>query len=437
MPYRCGFCGEEGHNRQTCQQRIESEHPTLFRNGGQSLQPRSLESLFDSAQIELIPLAETVAEPNATCPICMDELGTQPTTQLMCNHSYCTKCIMLNIEHGNLACPMCRNVVMGPSRKTTELQDKVNQQYNELCDQDEKLTFYEGKFASFENIIEHKEKKNNTLNKEINDITHAFGLTEQHELKPFITGLKLEYTKYQDTLREYDASITSPPLYSLIQSLFESKPTIDSTSASIGMKFSSKLAPGTCKDGNGVIISHDCWVKIISGLYRNHMARMIWKSSTQSTPGYYVVRVYRGLGKPKLSQGVYDCSYTEDIKLCMTSGMSGGVSNCIITRFMIQRIPNNVVRFTINGNGVSLPKTIRTQLRQGKLEIVLHRLHTKKTGGVTIADRGLHNNPVLVKDCADNNIPSSLISSIVAVKESASYVVTQNDVLEFVPNVET
>ena len=429
MPYHCGFCGEDGHNRRTCPQRasLVTSEPTPTIEEGDTIEDSELhEMIAGPGAAAFIVIQEPVVTIDR-CPICMEDFGSQPTTQLMCNHSYCTNCIMLNLEHGNLVCPMCRNTIMGPSKKVVELQDKVNRQYNELCDQDEKIIFYEAKFESFEQDVKRKKEQINTLRHDIDDIAHTIGLTGQHELNTFITGITLEYEKYQDTLHEYDASIKSPPLYSLIQSLFESKPTIDSASA--------MMSKSTCVDGNGVILSHDCWVKVISGLYRNHMGRVIWKSSTSHTPGYFVVRVYRGLGKPKLSHGVYDCSYTEDIKLCMTSGMvtmSGGASNCIISRFMIERIPDNVVRFTIEGNGVALPKSIRTQLRQGKISIILNRLHTKKTGGITLTDKGLHNNPTLVKDCVSNSIPSSLVPSIAAVQEASSYEITEDGDLEFV-----
>lgn len=398
MPYRCGFCGDDGHNRRTCPQRIEADQ-------GSTPTP-TIQSTSDAVIITQSPV-ETIIH----CPICMDSVGSQPMTELLCHHTFCTKCIMQNLEHGNLNCPMCRENVMGPSKKIQELEEQVQTQYDELCDQDEKLTFYEAKCESYKQVLGDRDR-------EMEKVMSTFGFTYRKNFDSFIEFIVSQYSQYVDTIQGYDSSIVPPSLQKLLYSVFHPSNTLVSSITAIKNQT-------YYNDGSGVPLSHDCWVKIYSGIYRNHMARIIWKNATNCTPGYFVARVYRGLGKPKLSRGVYDCSYTEDITLWTTPGM--GHPTCLISRFMVERVPNSAVTFTIDGNGVSLPPQIRTLLRQDKIKIILNRLHTHKTGGVTLAIKGLQKNPLLITHCREADIDDSFLDTIAAIQESATFVVLKPD----------
>lgn len=42
------------------------------------------------------------------CPICYENLNNGPTTKLICNHTFCLKCIMIYHRQNNNSCPMCR-----------------------------------------------------------------------------------------------------------------------------------------------------------------------------------------------------------------------------------------------------------------------------------------------------------------------------------------
>ena len=452
---RCGFCGDCGHYRTTCPQRLETlaaearvaiaamEVPTftliasadqgstveemvaaaeVFHNAfhdstalhrGSRAAPLPSAPLpsaplpsaplpsaplpsapLPPAPVELVttPVINEPVETNTCCPICMEDLTAQPKTQLLCNHSFCTKCIMRNLEYGNLCCPMCRSDVMGPSKKIKDLETKIQEQHEELCEFDETMKIHQVKFNSYEKKLEEDDKIISKLYKDMNDITHSLGLTNfATELQPFIQGITLEYKKLLDNLSEYDATIVPPSLHQMIQSIFTTKSLDGMISRIFTHDFCFELGDGdpyhrrlSIPGSDGVILTNDCWVKVVSGRYRNHMGRIVLKPGTIVTPAYFVVRVFRGLGKPKLGEGVYDCSYTEDIKLYLTSG--AGDSNCIISRFMVRRVPDSVVTLNVQGNAVALPKDIRRQLRQGKIEVLLNRIHTAKTGGVMVEE---------------------------------------------------
>tara|TARA_B110000211_G_scaffold234313_1_gene303462 strand:- start:1345 stop:2370 length:1026 start_codon:yes stop_codon:yes gene_type:complete len=281
---------------------------------------------------------------------------------------------------------------MGPSKKIKDLETKIQEQHEELCECDETMRIHQVKFNSYEKKLEEDDKIISKLYKDMNDITHSLGLTNfATELQPFIQGITLEYKKLLDNLSEYDATIVPPSLHQMIQSIFTTKSLDGMISRIFTHDFCFELGDGdpyhrrlSIPGSDGVILTNDCWVKVVSGRYRNHMGRIVLKPGTIVTPAYFVVRVFRGLGKPKLGEGVYDCSYTEDIKLYLTSG--AGDSNCIISRFMVRRVPDSVVTLNVQGNAVALPKDIRRQLRQGKIEVLLNRIHTAKTGGVMVEE---------------------------------------------------
>ena len=155
--YRCSYCGETGHNRRTCPQRFENN--ITIRGPRVNLDP-----FFEDADNEVdemlnintpinvptstsIPVIQEPVKTNTCCPICMEDLTTQPRTELMCHHAFCTKCIMTNIEHGNLRCPMCRDEVMGPSKKIRELETQISLYHDELCIQDDTITGQENKIS--------------------------------------------------------------------------------------------------------------------------------------------------------------------------------------------------------------------------------------------------------------------------------------------------
>ena len=415
--YHCSYCGETGHNRRTCPQRFE--------NNITMREPRvNLEPFFEDAANEVdgmlninippdtpvstsIPIIQEPIETNTCCPICMEDLTTQPKTELMCHHSFCTKCIMTNIEHGNLKCPMCRDKVMDPSRKIKELEERISEQHNELCDQDDIINEQEEKIAKYELSSEQQYQQFTKILKEndeqMNSLINKFGFTYRHNFNNFVDSIHCEYKKYINTIKEYDVTITEPKLSKLILSIFETRPDFSNITSITNKKYYT--------DGEGKILTHDTWVKVVSGLYRNHMARLIWKPETHYTPGYFVARVYTGLGKPKLGQNIYDCSYTEDIKLWMLPETNN--SNCIISKFMIKKIPDNSIHFAIEGNGVILPKEIRNLLKQNKITLVLNRTHTKKTGGVTILEKKTNKKTKLDSKCESINIPKPSIKPVV------------------------
>jgi len=241
----------------------------------------------------------------------------------------------------------------------------------------------------------------------MDSIINKLGFRYRHNFNNFVDSIHKEYNKYIDIIKGYDVNIKIPSLSKLIYNIFETIPEPPNLT-----NITDITSKQYYTDGEGKLLSHDSWVKVISGLYRNHMARIIWKPPTTLTPGYFVARVYTGLGKPKLGQHIYDRSYTEDIKLWMTPGTSN--SNCIISKFMITNIPDNSILFAMEGNGVVLPKEIRLLIKQQKITIILKRIHTKKTGGVSLLEKETKTNTELKTQCENINIHNSLIKPIAA-----------------------
>ena len=92
-------------------------------------------------------------------------------------------------------------------------------------------------------------------------------------------------------------------------------------------------------------------------------------NSFGNNQGKYIIRVYLGLGKPKLGKGIYDTSYTKDIDFLTTIPDTN-----LFTQISCECIPNDVVNYKIKGNGVRLDKNVKTLLTEGKLQIVLSRV---------------------------------------------------------------
>tara|TARA_B110000208_G_C11715471_1_gene410908 strand:- start:47 stop:1318 length:1272 start_codon:yes stop_codon:yes gene_type:complete len=296
--------------------------------------------------------------PYTSCVICMEDLTTQPKTELMCRHAFCTKCIMANVEHGNLECPMCRDVVMGPSKKVVELEDTIREQHEELCVQDDKLEYYEARFKSYDQEIKDKKKTIQDNKNIIRELNHSFSLDNLTELQGFAKSLSAEYVKFQHEYGEHSPSLACPTLKGLIYSLFTKKATRNA-------KFSAALDT-TYKDIRGQLLTHDSWVKIVFGEYKNYMGRFMWKNYANNK-GKYIIRVYLGLGKPKLGKGIYDSSYTTDIDFLTTDNLSMKNVCCVC-------IPNDVVHYQIQGNGTRLDKEIKQMLDKQKIQILLERV---------------------------------------------------------------
>ena len=440
MSRRCSFCGECGHYRSTCSLRLESlvleenveinedlteELGTLqelleeFNDSpaASSMDPNDSPNV-DVVLIPVLPIApgstemasapgstemavdifdpgnnnhaltlnikldekkikKKPSEPCTSCPICMDNFTTQPKTELECRHAYCTKCIMTNLEHGNLVCPMCRDVIMGPSKKVVELNKVIDTQHTELCEQDDRLNIYEAKFRSYESEIKYHKKNEQKLNSELTSIMNDLEMVHIDEVKSFIQTINLEYNKYKHTqLQSVNSSIIVPKLSELICSLFTSK-SYNPTSIPI------------YKDMKQIIIPPESCVKILCGRYRNYMARMIWipdynvHAPSNKYNGKYVVRVYMGLGKPKLGKGIFDRSYTKDITFHITekdsvfyrgtSLYAGDEEESLICPQMLLRIPNDVVTYKIKGNSTKLDPEIKKILNKGHMNIILQR----------------------------------------------------------------
>ena len=401
MP-RCSYCGQDGHYRPTCPELHHQVEPsTLASSFDDSPLDQTLLNFIIEEDLSTLLHDEAIVEPDhqlrreaaaweasiresvnsivsskravvpppdvpppdvtppdvpyTSCVICMEDLTTQPKTELMCRHAFCTKCIMANLEHGNLECPMCRDVVMGPSKKVVELEDKITEQHEELCDQDDKLEYYEARFKSYDQDKKKTIQDNKNIIRELN---HSFSLDNLTELQGFAKSISAEYEKFQHEYGEHSPSLVCPTLKELIYSLFTKKATKNT-------KLFANLDT-TYKDIRGQLLTHDSWVKMVFGEYKNYMGRFMWKNYANNK-GKYIIRVYLGLGKPKLGKGIYDSSYTTDIDFLTTDNLSMKNVCCVC-------IPNDVVHYQIQGNGTRLDKEIKQMLNNDKLEILLERV---------------------------------------------------------------
>ena len=401
MP-RCSYCGQDGHYRPTCPELHHQVEPsTLASSFDDSPLDQTLLNFIIEEDLSTLLHDEAIVEPDhqlrreaaaweasiresvnsivsskravvpppdvpppdvtppdvpyTSCVICMEDLTTQPKTELMCRHAFCTKCIMANLEHGNLECPMCRDVVMGPSKKVVELEDKITEQHEELCDQDDKLEYYEARFKSYDQDKKKTIQDNKNIIRELN---HSFSLDNLTELQGFAKSISAEYEKFQHEYGEHSPSLVCPTLKELIYSLFTKKATKNT-------KLFANLDT-TYKDIRGQLLTHDSWVKMVFGEYKNYMGRFMWKNYANNK-GKYIIRVYLGLGKPKLGKGIYDSSYTTDIDFLTTDNLSMKNVCCVC-------IPNDVVHYQIQGNGTRLDKEIKQMLNKDKLEILLERV---------------------------------------------------------------
>ena len=413
---RCGFCGQTGHYRTTCPMRLEAmnitadivpieldeessdihiielgtlqellEEPEFNTNTPSfivempsvgvetriiDVQMPSVEEQMPSVQVDMTSIREHVA----VCPICMEDITTQPKTELECTHSFCTKCIMANLEHGNLVCPLCRDDIMGPSKKIVELNHIIDSQHSDLCDQDAQIDLFEIKCRSYESNIETQEKKYNDMQ---DVLLTGLEMDSIDEVKHFTHNISSMYKNYKDTQVESGVcASTVPKISDMIYSSFSTK-RVSHTSIPI------------IKDSNQHIMEHDSWVKILGGKYRNYMARVIWvpdyniDAPSNIYNGTFIIRVYMGLGKPKLGKGIYDRSYTNDIKFHITdkdspfyagTSLYGGTpGNTLICPQMLKIIPNCTITYKINGNATKLPVEIKSLLNRGDMEIILQR----------------------------------------------------------------
>ena len=404
MP-RCSYCGQYGHYRPTCPELHHQVEPsTLASSFDDSPLDQTLLNFIIEEDLSNLPHDETIVEPDhqlrreaaalestnresvnsitlhlrlpivravvpppdvpppdvpyTSCVICMEDLTTQPKTELMCRHAFCTKCIMANLEHGNLECPMCRDVVMGPSKKVVELEDTIREQHEELCDQDEKLEYYEARFKSYDQEIKDKKKTIQDNKNIIRELNHSFSLDNLTELQGFAKSISAEYEKFQHEYGEHSPSHACPTLKELIYSLFTKNATKNT-------KLFANLDT-TYKDIRGQLLTHDSWVKMVFGEYKNYMGRFMWKNYANNK-GKYIIRVYLGLGKPKLGKGIYDSSYTTDIDFLTNDSLTMKNVCCVC-------IPNDVVHYQIQGNGTRLDKEIKQMLNKDKLEILLERV---------------------------------------------------------------
>jgi hypothetical protein len=444
MTYHCGICHEAGHNRRTCPSITNptisiSEQPlsfiqnqvpapqvsrVLFPEPPQTAVdvnfsqmvllpqvPEHSASVRHTASVDLrlifdgdVPFRSPITDEeddvliaainqqsipapipaSGMCVICMEPLADQAQTELLCHHAFCTQCIMTNLEHGNLNCPMCRTEVKKPSKKVAALERENMEQHRELCEMDDTMELHRAKFKSYEENIKRIQQQKKRYKDVGSSLKHLLSLSSWPYdsdsdttimcLEEFRDSLSLEYKRYIEHFYKSQRSPTTAPptLEHMIFSLFTRKGNFDHLSSD------EKHESQVLRDCRGVLLSPDCWIKIGEGKYRNHMARLIWNYAKHTLSGYYAVRIYRGLGKPKLSQGVYDCSYTTDIKLQVdttdVSNLEGGTEECVITPDMLTRVPDDAVSFTVKGNSVSLPKDVRKQLRANKMNVVLHRV---------------------------------------------------------------
>ena len=110
----CSICKQSGHNARTCTFKILKIYNKNNFNNLNTVTPKKTDSSSNTL----------LKKKTITCVICLDEITDQPRTELSCSHTFCTKCIMTNMEKGDTKCPMCRKVIMEPN---TEIQDLKQQ----------------------------------------------------------------------------------------------------------------------------------------------------------------------------------------------------------------------------------------------------------------------------------------------------------------------
>ena len=135
---------------------------------------------------------------------------------------------MTNIEHGNLKCPMCRNEVMGPSKKIQELETQIGLYHDELCDQDDIINKQEEQIAKYEQESKQQYQQFTKILKEndahIDSIINKLGFRYRHNFNNFVDSIHKEYNKYIDIIKGYDVNIKIPSLSKLIYNIFETRP---------------------------------------------------------------------------------------------------------------------------------------------------------------------------------------------------------------------
>ena len=57
--------------------------------------------------------------------ICYENLNNGPTTRLICNHTFCLKCIMLYYQETRISCPMCRENIFSEN-DNIEISNTLN-----------------------------------------------------------------------------------------------------------------------------------------------------------------------------------------------------------------------------------------------------------------------------------------------------------------------
>tara|TARA_B110000908_G_C9949677_1_gene311975 strand:+ start:26 stop:553 length:528 start_codon:yes stop_codon:yes gene_type:complete len=105
----CSICKQVGHNRRSCIDNVDN----ININNKDLPQPKSIE--IDNASPKCINM----------CVICLNELTTQPITQLKCLHYFCSECLMTNISHGDTTCPLCRDSIIEPNRQIDDLKQQI------------------------------------------------------------------------------------------------------------------------------------------------------------------------------------------------------------------------------------------------------------------------------------------------------------------------
>ena len=74
---------------------------------------------------------------NNECCICYENLNNGPTTRLVCNHTFCLKCIIMYYEETRNNCPLCRQNIFSENNNrqlTYHLSQRNNIRYNNLIE---------------------------------------------------------------------------------------------------------------------------------------------------------------------------------------------------------------------------------------------------------------------------------------------------------------
>jgi hypothetical protein len=95
------------------------------------------------------------------CPICLCDIGEKNRCVTECGHSFCLNCI-LRAAQENTACPMCRKVLVEPS-KNTHSQEDINAAYRHGRDEGYEEGRMDAAFEIQEIQEEHDIEKQNAF----------------------------------------------------------------------------------------------------------------------------------------------------------------------------------------------------------------------------------------------------------------------------------